>query len=161
MSGYDSRPETQAHIDRVGDFLVLAMVELKRRKEEHDASKLVEPELAAFDQATPRLAQLEYGSEAYIASLRELKPALEHHFEENDHHPEHFIDGVNGMSLLSILEMLCDWRAASERTKQRTDDPDKIKSFESGLIYNYERFGIEPQLAGIITNTARELGMID
>lgn len=158
---YDSRPETQQHIERVGDFLVLAMIDLQRRKEQHDASKLVEPELAAFDEATPKLAELEYGSEEYKQSLRELKPALTHHFENNDHHPEHYIDGVNGMSLLSILEMLCDWRAASERTKQRTDDPEKMKTFESGLIYNYQRFGIEPQLAGIITNTARELGMLE
>lgn len=158
---YDSRPETKAHIERVGHFIGLAVTDLRRRRMWHDDSKLAEPELSAFDEATPKLAQLEYGSEEYKASLRELKPALEHHFEHNDHHAEHFANGVNGMTLMAVIEMLCDWRAASERTKQRTDDPEKVKSFESGLQYNYDRFGIEPQLAEIMTNTARALEMLE
>lgn len=158
---YDSRPETRAHINRVRDFLAVATDNLRVRAERHDATKLVEPELSAFDVATPKLAELEYGSDEYRASLRELKPALEHHFAHNDHHPEHHSTGVNGMSLLSLLEMLCDWRAASERTKQRGDDPEKVASFEAGLIYNFERFGIEPQLAGVMMNTAVEMGLIE
>jgi hypothetical protein len=155
---YDSRPETQAHIDRVRWFMQAAIKNLAWRSEKHDASKLVEPELAAFDIATPKLAELEYGSEKYKQSLKDLGPALEHHFAHNDHHSEFHRDGVDGMSLLSLLEMLCDWRAASERVKQRTDDPEKMKTFESGLAYNFERFGIDEQLRTILMNTARELG---
>lgn len=158
-TAYDSRPETREHIKRVQHFLGQAVQNLIRRGDHHDQSKLVEPELAAFDIATPKLAELEYGSEEYRASLRELKPALEHHFAVNDHHPEHFADGVYGMSLLSLLEMVCDWRAASERTKQRTDDPEKVKTFADGLEHNFERFGIEHQLASVIRNTVIELGM--
>jgi hypothetical protein len=158
---YDSRPETQAHIDRVRDFLTVARNNLARRSEQHDASKLVEPELSAFDIATPKLAGLEYGSEEYKQSLRDLGPALQHHFESNDHHPEHYENGVRGMSLMALVEMLCDWRAASERTKQRTDDPAKMKTFESGLLHNKERFGISDDLYEVLLNTARELGMLD
>lgn len=33
---------------------------------------------------------------------------------------------VLGESLMALIEMLCDWRAASERVKQRTDDPEKV-----------------------------------
>lgn len=330
MPDYDSRPETQEHIDRVRWFMQRVLNNLAERMSVHDASKLVEPELAAFDIATPKLAGLEYGSEEYKQSLRDLGPALEHHYAENDHHPEHgspgiewsrvtdfpnyeisnygdvrneketilrahvtpkgylriqlvnkegsrnfmvhrlvanaFVvpspgrtevnhkDGVKsnnvvgnlewvtpsenlihayenglreaevkyvvhclelgittfgcqameravrelgydrvtaagiwgamdrsgkhfdlsfegtllqewkrdqicGMSLMALIEMLCDWRAASERVKQRTDDPEKMKTFESGLTHNFKRFGIEPQLAAILLNTARELGM--
>lgn len=158
MSDYDSRPETQEHIERVRVFMDRAIDNLLKREMVHDASKLVEPELAAFDIATPKLANLEYGSAEYKQSLRDLGPALRHHFAENDHHPEHFENGVEGMSLLSLLEMLCDWRAASERVKQRTDDPEKMKTFESGLSYNFERFDIDEQLGKILMNTARELG---
>lgn len=157
---YDSRPETQKHIDRVRDFMRLALGNLERRMMGHDASKMEGPEVPYWDEATPKLAELEYGSEEYKESLRQLRPALKMHFEANDHHPEHYVDGVNGMSLMSLTEMLCDWRAASERTKQRTDDPEKVKSFESGLYHNFERFGIESQLAGILMNTARELEML-
>lgn len=156
---YDSRPETQAHIDRVRHFINLAIDNLAARAERHDASKLVSPEVEAFDIATPKLAGLEYGSEEYKESLRELGPALAHHFSENDHHPEHSPRGVQAMSLMALLEMLCDWRAASERVKQRADDPEKVKTFESGLQFNQERFGYSGDLDEILRNTARELGM--
>lgn len=157
---YDSRPETRAHIQRVGDFLDRAIGDLGYRRAMHDRSKMENPELSAFDIATPKLAGLEYGSEEYKQSLRDLGPALQHHFEHNDHHPEYFPNGCAGMSLTALIEMLCDWRAASERVKQRTDDPEKVKTFESGLAFNQERFGYSDELAGILLNTARELGML-
>lgn len=157
---YDSRPETATHIGRVRHFIGLAVADLMNRSNVHDASKLIPPEVEAFDIATPKLAGLEYGSDEYKQSLRDLGPALQHHFAHNDHHPEHYENGVQGMSLMALLEMLCDWRAASERVKQRTDDPGKVKTFESGLAYNQERFGYSDELAGILLNTARELGML-
>lgn len=156
---YDSRPETREHIERVRWFLNRAKVNLNARGEMHDKSKLLPPEVEAFDIATPKLAGLVYGSEEYKESLRDLGPALRHHFEVNDHHPEHFENGVRGMSLMALIEMLCDWRAASERTKQRTDDPEKVKTFADGLAYQKERFGISDDLYEILLNTARELGM--
>jgi len=161
MSNYDSRPETQVHIERVRYFIATAIVNLQNRLTVHDASKLIKPELSAFDIATPKLASLEYGSEEYKQSLRDLGPALQHHFEHNDHHPEHYENGVRGMSLMALIEMLCDWRAASERVKQRTDDPEKVKTFESGLVFNQERFGYSDELAEILLNTARELRMLN
>lgn len=159
-AAYDSRPETREHIACVRYFLHGAIGDLYGRCHKHDASKLVSPEVEAFDIATPKLANLEYGSEEYKESLRELGSALDHHFVHNDHHPEHYENGVRGMSLMALLEMLCDWRAASERVKQRTDDPEKVKTFESGLAFNQERFGYSDELAGILLNTARELGML-
>lgn len=156
---YDSRPETRDHIDRVRFFLIDAVDNLVERAAKHDQSKLLEPELAAFDIATPKLAELEYGSEEYKQSLRELGPALQHHYEHNDHHPEHYDRGVNEMSLMALIEMLCDWRAASERTKQRTDDPELVKTFAAGLAHNFERYGIEPQLAAVLLATVKELGL--
>lgn len=157
---YDSRPETQEHIRRVRHFIARAVENLDGRSTFHDASKLMSPELEAFDIATPKLANLVYGSDEYKQSLRDLGPALQHHFEHNDHHPEHHENGVADMSLMALIEMLCDWRAASERVKQRTDDPEKVKSFEAGLAYNQERFGYSDELAGILLNTARELGFV-
>lgn len=149
---YDSRPETHEHINRVRDFINRAINNLHTRWYNHDESKLVEPELSAFDIATPKLANLEYGSDEYKKSLKDLGPALEHHYLHNDHHPQHFENGIRDMSLLSLLEMLCDWRAASERTKN--------DSFEESLEFNQKRFGYSDELAGILLNTARELDML-
>lgn len=161
MTDYDSRPETREHINRVQSFIWEAIDNLERRARYHDRTKLEEPELSGFNEATPRLATLEYGTPEYQASLDALRPTLEHHFAHNDHHPEHYVDGVRGMSLLSLLEMLCDWRAASERTKKRADgDVYLKKSFEEGLEYNQKRFGYSDELAAILRNTAYEMGMI-
>lgn len=99
---------------------------------------------------TTKLAELAYGSDEYRAALRENKPTIDHHYAVNDHHPEHWPNGIRDMSLLSIVEMLCDWKAASARTKQG--------SIAASLAHNKERFGIDDQLAAILENTVRELG---
>lgn len=160
--GYDSTKDTQEHINRVRYFIEGALENLDYRAEKHDASKLVDPEKEAFDRMTPILATLTYGTEEYKDSVRQLGPALQHHFEHNDHHPEHYPDGVREMSAMAIIEMVCDWRAASERTKQRTDGDEYMKrTFADGLKYNQERFGYSDDVASIIEATARELGLIE
>jgi hypothetical protein len=50
---------------------------------------------------------------------------LKHHYAHNRHHPEFFgEDGVDGMSLVDVIEMLADWKAATEHH----DDGDLAKS---------------------------------
>jgi hypothetical protein len=162
MSAYDSRPDTWAHISRVRHFLSVAIRNLHYRSDRHDKTKLEPPEVEGFDIATPKLAGMEYGSEEYKQSLRDLGPTLAHHFEHNDHHPEHFQNGVVGMSLMALIEMLCDWRAASERVKQRADGDEYLKrSFAEGLAFNQQRFGYGDELAQVLMNTAIELGLVD
>ncbi len=60
--------------------------------------------------------------------------------------------GINGMSLLDLIEMLCDWKAAGERHADG--------SMERSLTINRERFKISPQLQSILENTAREMGWL-
>jgi hypothetical protein len=57
------------------------------------------------------------------------------------------------MSLLDIIEMLADWKAAGERTKGG--------NLQTSIEFNIKRFGIGEQLAAILMNTAKELGWID
>lgn len=146
----DSTQDTLEHIGKVQARISEVVSALRRRGYEHDASKLVEPEKSGYDQLVTRLADVAYGSDEYRAAMVEGKPTIEHHYAVNDHHPEHTPHGVAGMSLLSIIEMLCDWKAASERTKQG--------SIAQSLAHNKERFGIDDQLASILENTIRELG---
>jgi hypothetical protein len=148
---YDSTPDTQAHIALVRKFMQRPIVKLMHRAATHDASKLESPEKAAFDKLTPRLKGLKYGSEEYRASLREMKPAIDHHYQVNSHHPEHYPNGINGMSLLDLMEMLCDWGAA----QQRHDPPG---NFEASFKVNVERFKIGPQLESILRATVKEMG---
>ena len=105
--------ETFRHIERVRNLLNVCVVDLLRRGELHDQSKLEAPEVAAFTEYTPKLAECTYGSEEYKSYLVAIKPALDHHYANNSHHPEHWKNGVEDMSLLDVVEMLCDWKAAS------------------------------------------------
>jgi hypothetical protein len=60
---------------------------------------------------------------------------LKHHYAYNRHHQEFFgEDGVDGMTLVDLIEMLPDWKAATERH----DDGDLAKSLE---IHRQSRAG--------------------
>lgn len=146
---YDSRPDTEAHIERVAMYIEMIRGMLKLRADDHDASKLFPPERNCFDKITPLLMGMTYGSEEYKATLCRMKPAIDHHYKHNRHHPECFINGINGMNLIDLMEMICDWKAASERHA----DGDIFRS----LKINQERFGISDQLAQILTNTVKFL----
>lgn len=178
MTRDDVIRSTAAHIRRVGELLVEQSAELSRRAVVHDASKWSPEEWPAFEEATPKLAGMTYGSDEYKAALASIRPALKHHYAENSHHPEHFPErslcvqcgqseakpctcggprqrdpgGVNSMTLADLLEMLCDWKAAGERHA----DGSIIRSLE----HNRERFQIGPQLMRILENTAKAAGWV-
>lgn len=111
----------------------------------HDASKFLQPERSVFIKVVPKLKELTYGSDEYKENLKELGTALTHHYEENSHHPEHYEDGISGMTLVDLVEMLCDWIAATKRHA----DGDIDKSIE----INSKRFDMSPQLVSIFKNT--------
>ncbi len=148
---YDSATDTGEHIGKVRNYMEDMIGDLKKRSLVHDRSKLMSPEKEYFDKYTPRLATLTFGTPEYTQNIQDLKPALDHHYANNDHHPQfHGEDGINGMNLLSLVEMLADWKAAGERGK----DGNIYKSID----INAERFGISKQLKRILINTAKYLG---
>ena len=107
---------------------------LRKRGETHDKSKLEAPEKEYFDKYTSQLDKIEYNSPEYKECMEGLKPALEHHYQVNSHHPEHYQNGFEGMSLFDRIEMYCDWKAAVKRNK----NGDLNKSIE----INAKRFNI-------------------
>jgi len=146
---YDSEKDTREHIRHVDHFMKEIFFKLLDRKEKHDASKLEQPEKETYDTLVPRLKLLKYGSPEYEALLKEMKPALAHHFANNRHHPEHFENGIDDMTLVDVVEMFCDWMAASIRSDT---------GFSKGLEVNKKRFNMSDQLYRIFANTAKELG---
>ena len=149
---YDSTLDTMRHSRRVDELLLQVVVALQSRVTRHDLSKMAPPEKAVFDRVTPRLKASTYGSEDYKASLADIGEVLVHHYGANRHHPEHFDDGIAGMTLVDVIEMLADWRAATERH----DDG----SLDRSLVIGEARFGIEPQLMAILRNTAVAFGWL-
>ena len=147
---YDSRKDTIEHKKRVGQLMAEICGELIKRAVKHDDSKLEEPEKHYFDIYTPLLKKLTYGSTEYKDSLKSLEIALKHHYENNSHHPEFYKNGIDGMSLLDIIELFADWKAATERH----EDGD----IEKSISLNKERFKMSDQLCNIFENTVKELG---
>ena len=166
------------HITRVNHYLSEIINKLFERGLIHDASKLSSKEFPIFEEYSPKLKNSEYGSDEYKQSLKEMQPALEHHYANNRHHPEHFVKYVcNGcfhiyhknrpdrckfcgysqmqeesdisqMNLVDLCEMFCDWIAAGE---QHTDGGNIIKSIE----INQKRFGYSDDVKSILQNTAK------
>lgn len=149
MTIAECQVETQKHIENVRKYIRFIIDKLDIRGVKHDASKLESPEVEIFADNTLQLSKLTYGSEEYKASLENMKPALDHHYASNRHHPEHFINGINDMTLIDILEMFCDWKAST----LRHNDGNLLKSIE----INAERFNMDGQLKQILLNTARML----
>lgn len=138
------------HIKEVGKHLNEVREELRLRGITHDASKLRSPEIEANVVLRQLRKDVKYGTPEYDATLAKFKSEIELHYRLNSHHPQHFPNGVNGMSLLDIVEMLADWKAASD------EDPngDLLRSIEIGR----KRFKLSDQLYEIMKNTAKEMG---
>ena len=150
---YDSTADTLKHAQRVGELMVQVVGELIRRVPIHDRSKTEQPELGVFNEYTPKLRDSTFGSDEYKEFLGGMGEGLAHHYEHNRHHPEHFEDGVGGMTLVDLIEMICDWRAATERHEDG--------SIRRSLEVQQPRFGISDQLRAILTNTVEYFGWMD
>jgi hypothetical protein len=144
---------TVKHIYAVRQVLGGAITDLVQRSEHHDLSKLQEPELSGF---VPFVEMPEHGTPEYDARLTEMKPILAEHYHNNDHHPEHWVQmsglvvsedmvksgvAISRMPLPALIEMLCDWKARAGNDPINWD-------------YNIKRYGIEPQLEGVLRATA-------
>lgn len=137
--------ETLKHVNEVRANIWTLIKELDHRAAVHDASKFEEPERSVFASNTPKLAKTEYGTPAYDELLKEVELAILHHYSKNTHHPEHWPNGVEGMDLLDVVEMLADWAAAVKRNKNG--------NVHRSVMLNKDRFNITDQLAQIMINT--------
>lgn len=143
---YKTNNETKAHITNVQKYIKKFTDALTQRGINHDLSKMDDPELPLFVEYTGKLAKCTYGSDEYKKFLEGLKPALDHHYAKNRHHPEHYTNGIDDMTLVDLMEMFADWKAAT----LRHNDGNLLKSID----VNSKRFKISEQLKKIFQNTA-------
>ena len=141
-NNYDCTKDVNEHQRRVRFWLNWIMDVLRYRAEHHDDSKLQPPEKEIFDEYTPKLKTLEFGSDDYKAALVGMGEGLKHHYQVNPHHPEHFVNGIDDMGIWDVVEMIADWMAAAS-----------VKDANIDLDYLQERFKLSPQLCSIIHNT--------
>jgi len=90
------------------------------------------------------MEELEEGTFAYKRALRDMTKALDMHYANNRHHPEHHANGVDDMSLVDLLEMVCDWKAISMQGDM---------SMEQLLEDAKKRFRLSKQTYSVLANT--------
>lgn len=132
------------HREDVSITLSRVAEDLKRRGDQHDESKLHPPE-SKFLPTALKLGGVPYLSDEYKRIVEEIKPATDHHFKVNPHHPEHHQNGFKDMDMADIVEMAADW--AARANKGPTED------FWPNIEKNLDRFSVDTQLRAIIKNT--------
>jgi hypothetical protein len=123
-----------AHKLQVTSYLSRFADEIKNRALEHDASKLSNDEFSGFVQINRIAREHKYGSPEYMKSVKKTN-AVELHYCGNPHHPEHYQNGIDDMTLFDIIEMVVDWKAASKVYGQT--------SLEDSLVVSAKRFNLQ------------------
>jgi hypothetical protein len=113
----------------------------------HDDSKFGKDEFPIYASMMDEFAANPFGTAGYFKAKEAISEATDRHFAANRHHPEHFQDGIEGMTLIDILEMLADWKAAT------MNHPEKPGCMVRSLDYAVKKYKITPQLATILLNT--------
>lgn len=152
MTRDDVMRETVSHVRRVSALMMQAISGLQTRAIEHDDSKFSEEEFESFAAETPLLKSLSYNTPPYEEARKRLGVALEHHYANNRHHPEFHPNGIQDMDLLDLIEMLADWKAATERHADG--------SLARSLFQNAKRFKYNNQTAKLLARTALNLKWI-
>lgn len=135
------------HIQWLMEGMAWVQGQLMLRMLSHDRTKIGESELDAYAEIVPGFKNLQYGTEEHKAHGKRLGPAWKHHTEHNRHHPEHFESGISDMTLIDLVEMVCDWRAASMRGG--------YFDWERSLDQAKKNHGIDQQLFEILGNTCK------
>jgi hypothetical protein len=115
----------------------------------HDMSKFSIIETKHFVETIHQLHDVKYGDQKYYKVLGEAKQAINHHYKINRHHPEFHKQGIRGMSFIDLVEMICDWKAATRKHK----DGD----INSSIDINAERFGYDNASKKLAKKLAKEL----
>lgn len=120
---------------------------LEERAFAHDLSKLQSPEISWLIEMDKE-PRYKYGSDEYFEKMKRWQKFFDHHYKMNRHHPDHFWNGVNGMSLVDLIEYLCDIISYFDElhVQEAIDTIDKQK----------DRFRLSEQLADVLKNTLLE-----
>lgn len=145
--------DTLLHISEVRENLEVMASELRKRGFAHDRTKLQALEFDGFVSTRKKFKKANYGTPEYQECVRLAKPAVDHHYENNRHHVGFHKNGINGMTLVDVMEMVADWKAAARRSPHR-----KFKDTLGDVLKKCE---IEGQLRAIIVNTLNDLSWME
>lgn len=130
------------HSNKVSYLLRKIAFEIELRANSHDTSKLEIDEFIGFCQLdlNRNHQKEEYGSKSYEDGIKNITVKL--HQSRNTHHPEYYPNGVKDMSLIDIIEMLCDWEVARQQrdTQENIDKTWDMRQSKFKLLDEEVRF---------------------
>ena len=150
----------EQHRTEVRAALNTVVQDLSRRTLVHDVSKYKEDELEGFARISKVAREHVYGSEEYIAAMKQEKGTIELHYSRNSHHPEFYKENSWDMPLLDLIEMVCDWRAAwkvyesyksadKRATWTANMEKQRVRFFEKGILNRVQWYVVE-QVAALL-----------
>jgi len=142
--------DTIVHVSEVAENLEICASNLRQRGHAHDRTKFQPMEFDAFVSTREKLKRAKFGAPEQQECVDTIRQAVDHHHANNQHHVQYYSDGIKDMSLLDILEMICDWRAATRRNSE--------SRFKGFLEVAIKKYNISPELEKIIQTTLKELG---
>ena len=140
----DTKSYILNHIKRVQNKLFKLIIALLMRSQEHDKSKLEEPEFSLWEKMDEE-PRYQYGSKEYKEKIERYRELFEMHYKKNPHHPEHFMNGISDMTLIDLAEMLCDW--ISYKDNIRVTEAIEMVEKQS------KRFGYSDEIKNMLINT--------
>lgn len=144
MEQINTEDYIKGHIIRVRKHIATFVQLLIKRSLSHDNSKLQEPEFTWWKEMDKE-PRLPYGSKEYKEKMKRWEKIFKHHYSYNRHHPEFYENGVNDMTLVDIVEMMCDWLGY----KQTISITEALNVCDEQM----KRYNISNELRQIIFNT--------
>jgi len=112
----------------------------------HDLSKYSSRESASFRDWTIAIQNVAYDSDEYEQIATQFAKDCQIHYSANKHHPQYWPNGIDDMSPIDLIEMLCDWKAKSRNGKGI------IRSID----INSERFNYDETFKNGLARAAKE-----
>jgi hypothetical protein len=136
----------------VSQYLATIVQDLVSRLVNHDNSKFEDDEFPNLVKMQGEFKKHVFGSPENEELRKRYADTFRAHHRKNRHHPEHHPNGIDDMTLVDLIEMLMDWKAAAIRDGNGG-------SIEKSITLMSEKYKISPQLVKILENTAKACNM--
>jgi hypothetical protein len=147
MGDLSTREYVEKHKRNVSKRIQMFISLLQKRADNHDNSKLTEPEYSLWC-AMDMEPRYRYGTPEYEDKLRRFRKVFELHYKNNRHHPEHHLNGVNDMNLIDLIEMLCDFISYKEEIT--------YTEASNMLDKQADRFNFSEEIRTLLLNTLND-----
>jgi hypothetical protein len=117
----------------------------------HDLSKFGNSEFSILADNITLFRKLPYATIEYEEYLKKIKVATDHHYKYNSHHFQYY-DNIEQMGYMDLIELLCDWKAATKKYKG-----DNILQ---SIKYNKTKFNYSDQFEDKLLQLAKEIKIL-